>query len=117
MKLLKGLLNKFIPACNGVKLGLYNRGIRIQYMIALFVIIVTLFLDFNVYEWIYVILSCSLVITIEILNTTVEEIINILFPEYNENAKKIKDLAAGAVMVISIGVLLGYLLILKGKWL
>lgn len=117
MKLLAGILNKFIPAFNGLKLGFSDYGIRLQYVIAMCVVVITLFLDFNLYEWIYVLLSCFLVITVEILNTVVEEIVNVLFPNYNEKAKKIKDLSASAVFIISIGVMIGYLFILKGKYL
>lgn len=117
MKLFREIINKFKHAIDGIKIGSEDKAVRLQIMISFCVIIITLFLNFNLYEWIYVIVSCFLVIALEMLNTAIEQITNVLFSNYDERAKKIKDLSAGSVLVISVGVLIGYLFILKGKWI
>ena len=51
-------------------------------------------------------LLIGLVISFELINTLVEMIIDLVSPKYNELAGMIKDVAAGAVLVISITALI-----------
>ena len=44
----------------------------------------------------------GLVIALEMVNTALEEFVNGVYPEYNETAKVVKDVAAGAVLVAAI---------------
>ena len=44
----------------------------------------------------------GLVMALEVVNTALEEFINGVYPEYNETAKVVKDLAAGAVLVAAV---------------
>jgi diacylglycerol kinase (ATP) len=44
----------------------------------------------------------SLVMSLEIINTVVENICDIIQPEYDKRIKLIKDLSAGAVLVASL---------------
>ena len=53
-------------------------------------------------EWLICLLLFSLVISLEIINTALEKIVNIISPKKNEQAGKIKDLAAGAVLITAI---------------
>ena len=47
------------------------------------------------------------------LNTSVEATVDILFREYDERAKIIKDIAAGAVLITAVGAaLIGYIILL-----
>lgn len=56
----------------------------------------------------------TLVIAVEMINTAVEIITDILFKEYDPRAKAIKDTAAGAVLVATIGaVLIGYTILFE----
>ena len=43
------------------------------------------------------------VLTLELMNSTVERIMNFIHPEPDERIKAIKDLTAGIVLVASIG--------------
>ncbi|MGE0637185.1 MAG: diacylglycerol kinase family protein [Bacteroidia bacterium] len=61
-------------------------------------------------EWLFVIAAIALVLITEMLNTAIEFLVDLVSPEYNELAGKVKDLAAGAVlfaalMAVVIGVL------------
>lgn len=49
----------------------------------------------------------------ELFNTAIEKLTDLVSPHYDENAGKVKDLAAGAVLVVSIAAIgLGLLLFL-----
>lgn len=56
-------------------------------------------------EWIAVILCIALVITAEMLNTCIEQVCDLISKEKREEIRKIKDIAAGAVLMSSIGAL------------
>ena len=52
-------------------------------------------------EWIAVLLASGIVIAAEAMNTALEETINLLHPHYSEKAGRIKDIAAGAVLIVT----------------
>ena len=56
----------------------------------------------NSVEWIFIIAAIGIVFTTEIINTTIEELVDLVSPERQKKAGVIKDLAAGAVMIAAI---------------
>lgn len=52
-------------------------------------------------DWCWLIVAIALVIGAEMFNTCIERLTDVLFPDYDERAKRIKDVAAGAVLVCS----------------
>lgn len=53
-------------------------------------------------EWLAIILASSLVFLAEGLNTAFEKLCDHLHPEIHYNIRKIKDIAAGAVLIASL---------------
>ena len=53
-----------------------------------------------------ILLSCALVLSLELLNTALEAVVDLASPELHPLAKVAKDAAAGAVLVASAGALL-----------
>ena len=62
-----------------------------------------------------IILMIALVIAFEFINSAVETITDKISPEYSLEAKKIKDYAAAAVLVISIAAAISGIIIIGGK--
>ncbi len=58
------------------------------------------------FEWSIIILTISLVIGFEILNTAIEYLVDIVSFEYNVKAKKIKDVAAMATLIVTIAAII-----------
>ena len=54
------------------------------------------------YEWLAVLILFGLVISFEMMNTAIEGIVDMISPEFNGQAGKIKDIAAGAVLASAI---------------
>lgn len=50
-------------------------------------------------EWIALIICISLVFSLELINTAIENLCDLVSPEQHPLIKKVKDLAAGAVLV------------------
>ena len=111
MKFLLGF--KF--AFRGVMLGLREQtNMKIHVLATLAVVTAGIYFHFNYVDWCMVLLSIGLVIGLELVNTAVEEIVNFISPEKRVEAGRIKDMAAGAVLVSSIAALgVGILLILS----
>jgi diacylglycerol kinase (ATP) len=56
-----------------------------------------------------------MVMSAEGFNSAIEEIVNFISPDYHKTAGKIKDLAAGAVLISVLGAILAGLLIFLPK--
>jgi diacylglycerol kinase len=53
-------------------------------------------------EWCAILLTIAMVITLEIMNTAIEKLVDIVSPEYQKQAGLVKDIAAGAVLAAAI---------------
>ena len=89
---------KFMPAINGLRIALQNRGIMIQMILGIIVIVFGLIFQFHYEEWLVVFLAIGLVVGLEIMNTCIEKVCDLYTTEDNSAVKKIKDLAAGGVL-------------------
>lgn len=58
------------------------------------------------WEWVALILASSLVILMEIVNSSVERVTDVLKPRINGYVKEIKDIMAAAVMLSSLAALI-----------
>lgn len=74
----------------------------IHLVAAIGVIIAGFLCHLSTIEWGLVIFAIGLVFSAELFNSAIEGIVNKVSPEFNPLAGKIKDLAAGAVLVAAI---------------
>lgn len=77
-------------------------SLKIQFIIAILVTIAGIFFDISMIEWIVQFLAIGLVMSIEAVNTTIEEIANFIHPEFHVKIGLIKDISAGAVCIASV---------------
>ena len=78
-----------------------ERNMRSHTLSTIAVLLISLFLPLNLYEWLWILLVCFLVLVMEVWNTVVENIVDLVSPDYHPLAKKIKDMAAAAVLLTS----------------
>lgn len=81
---------------------LRGRNFQIQLAIAIVVIVLMVYFDINYLEKIVLLLLIALVLSLELVNTGSEKILNILEPRIHPQVMLIKDLAAASVLVASI---------------
>lgn len=79
-----------------------ERNLRIDYVIGLFVLICSLFFDFTKTEFACLCLTIGFVIFAEMINSTVEYIVDLITDKYDDRAKAAKDIAAGGVLISSV---------------
>lgn len=92
-----------------------HKAVRIQFVLGFVTLITCLFLKLSYWEWLVIIILITMVIALEIINTAIELLCNKITTQYDVEIKKIKDIAAAAVLVSSIGALACFILILLQK--
>ncbi|SHJ90385.1 diacylglycerol kinase [Pseudozobellia thermophila] len=90
-------------------------SIKIQVVLALLVTIAGFYFEISSTEWILQILAISLVMGIEGANTAIEKLCDFIHPDFDRKIGFIKDVSAGAVMLVSIGAVIVGLIIYLPK--
>ena len=88
-----------------------QRSLRIESIIAGFIVLIGFALDISRLEWVIVIISISFIIGLELVNTAIEAIVDLASPEYHPLAKAAKDVASAAVLTSGVGGLIAGLVI------
>ncbi|MBI5236630.1 MAG: diacylglycerol kinase [Deltaproteobacteria bacterium] len=83
-----------------------QRHIRYHYVIAAMALVSSLVLRLPMLEFVVFAISVVVLLFAEMLNTAIEETVNLLEDKKNLIAKNAKDVAAGAVLISSIAVLI-----------
>ncbi|MGM0441029.1 MAG: diacylglycerol kinase [Elusimicrobiota bacterium] len=112
-----GIIKSFNYAIDGLLYAVKTqRNMRIHFIVAVMVLLFSLFLNLSRVEIIVLVLTISIVLITEILNTGVELIVDLITEQHHPIAKIIKDLAAGAVLFSSISAaIIGYLIFIRGE--
>ncbi len=76
---------------------------RIEVLIGIAATVLGILLRIDTGEWALIALASALVLASEAFNTAFEELCDMLRPEHDPHVAKIKDLAAGAVLLSAIG--------------
>lgn len=77
-------------------------SIKIQFFIALVVTAAGFYFDISTTEWIIQLIAIGMVMGVEGVNTAIEKLADYVQPEHDEKIGLIKDISAGAVMIVSI---------------
>jgi diacylglycerol kinase (ATP) len=93
----------FVYAFRGLKIMLINEhNAWIHSIVAIIVIVLGFVYQVSLTEWCLLVFSMGLVLTAEALNSSVEELTDLVSPGINEKAGRAKDIGAGAVLIASI---------------
>jgi len=112
-------LRRFVDSLNHAISGILyaaktQKHMRYHLYSAIIVLILSLILGVSWSEFAILVILAITVLSAEMLNTAVEDIINILFRDYDKRAKAIKDIAAGAVLITAIGAaVIGYIILFR----
>jgi diacylglycerol kinase len=109
MKEWKRLLKRFSFAWEGIVFTLKNeKNMKIHCVAALFVCMTAWMLDLSKTEWLIILIAIGVVFSLEMVNTAIERVVDLVAPEFHPLAKIAKDVAAGAVFVfVIISVIIG----------
>jgi len=82
-----------------------ERSLQVQSVVLLCVLSMLVYLQPAPLWWALVILAASAVLAAELFNTAVERLADHLHPELHPEIRAVKDCAAGAVLIASVGAL------------
>lgn len=100
---IKRLIKSFKYAIKGlIKIFEEEQNLKVQSLIGFSAVFLAIFFRISRLEWIVLILIIGLVILMEIINSAVERVADILKPRIDTYVKEIKDITASAVMLASI---------------
>ena len=113
---IKRLKKSFGYAFKGIDDVISNEpNMKIHVSVAILVVITAFLLKISMIEWIILVLLIGLVLAAEVINTTIENLVDMYTKEYNEKAKVVKDTAAGTVLILAITAAIIGLIILVPK--
>lgn len=110
------MFNSFKYAIRGIKDALKSEpNLRFHFLAAIVVFLLAIVLKFNNTELAILALTIFFVIGLELVNTVVEQIVNLHSKEISEEARIIKDISAGMVLLAAVGsvVIAGFLFVPK----
>ena len=94
-------------AFEGIFYAVSTQGnIRKQLVIAVIIVIVSLFFDLSKAEFLCFLFTIVLIIFAEMVNTAIETVVDLYVDVYHPKAKIAKDVAAGGVVITSINALI-----------
>lgn len=89
-------------------------NLRIEASVGVVALALAVVLQTNI---VAVLLTTLLVLSCELFNSALEALIDMVMPEYHPLAKRAKDIAAGAVLLVSLGaVVIGVLVFVPPLW-
>lgn len=118
MPLLRTWIKTFSHALEGIRELLFaEKHAGILWLSAIATIGMGFAVKLNKTEWCLVILCIGAVFSAEAMNSALERLTDLASPNYHPLAKKAKDLAAGAVLILVItAALIGLLIFVPKLW-
>ena len=92
-------------------------NMKIHLFIGILVLICGLVFQISITEWLICLLCFGLVLGMEMMNTAIENLVNLVSPDQHPLAGKAKDIAAGAVLICAIiSVIIGLMIFVPKGW-
>jgi len=107
----------FLFAAQGIGTALKReQNIRFHLAAAIIVVIAGWFTVLSYTEWLVVILLIAGMIALEMVNSAIERVVDLVTAELHPLAKQAKDMAAGAVLVFAAASAIIGIIIFLPKW-
>ncbi|MGB3259464.1 diacylglycerol kinase family protein [Paenisporosarcina sp.] len=94
-----------------------ERNFRFHLIAAIVVILTGIFSHLSTIEWIILILCISGMLSLELVNSALERVVDLASPDIHVLAKLAKDMSAGAVLVFACASAIIGILIFLPKWM
>lgn len=106
--------NSFRSAFKGIGAVIKSeRNFKIEVVAAVGVIAVMFLINATLVEWAVICLCIMIVLSLELLNTALENLLDYIDPKFNRAVGIMKDMTAGGVLVAALGsVVVGSLIII-----
>jgi diacylglycerol kinase (ATP) len=100
----KQRLNSFKYAIAGIREVVQSQpNMKMHLAVGLLTVLAGFYFSLSLTEWCAVVVAIMAVLTAEAFNTALEHLTNLVSPDYHPLAGKVKDAAAGGVLLSAIG--------------
>lgn len=100
---MRRLIKSFGYALSGIAYTIKTQmNFRIHLVAILMVVLAGWYFHLSANEWLWIIFTIGLVLVTELLNTAIEILVDLVSPDFNIQAGRVKDVAAGAVVIAAI---------------
>lgn len=97
------IIKSFAFALNGFKICFTSEtNFKIHIVAAVVVVLLGFALSISAIEWLVVTGCIAFVLTMEMINTAIEKLCDVVQIDFHSGIKKVKDIAAGAVMLSAV---------------
>ncbi len=94
-----------------------ERNMKIHFVAMLVVILLGTWFRIEAWEWVAILFCVALVISMEMINTTIESIMDHLHPDTHDRVRLIKNVSAGAVLCAAvISLVIGIIIFMPRIW-
>lgn len=115
---MKKFLNSFVYAFNGLVYAFNTQlNFRVHFFSTIFVVILGFYVKLSLTEWLWITVSIAMVMILELINTAIEVLVDLVSPQQNSKAGAIKDIASAAVLIASFMALTIGLIIFVPKFI
>lgn len=103
MRGFKRLSSSLKYAFDGLKYAYKNeQSMTVHIVVTILVIMFAFIFEISSYEWIIVVLCIGIMMCVELVNTSIEAVVDLVTKKYDEKAKVAKDVAAAVSVMFSI---------------
>jgi len=108
------LKSSFSFAFSGILTALrMERNMRFHFISSIIVLLISIYFSITKIEWIFILFTIGGMFALELLNTAIERVVDLVTADYHPLAKQAKDMAAGAVLVYAaLSVVIGIVIFL-----
>ncbi|WP_077618846.1 diacylglycerol kinase family protein [Bacillus sinesaloumensis] len=106
------LIKSFSYALQGLREAFFSeRNLQFHFLFSILVVICGFIFQITKVEWIVILILIGGMFSIELINTAIEKVVDLVTSEFHPLAKKAKDIAAGAVLIYALmSVIVGLLI-------
>ncbi|PLS01188.1 diacylglycerol kinase family protein [Neobacillus cucumis] len=97
------ILSSFSYAVIGILTAIKaERNMRFHLISSLIAIGLSIYFSITKIEWLFILFAIGGMFALELINTAIERVVDLVTTEYHPFAKQAKDIAAGAVFIYAI---------------
>ncbi len=118
MTIFQRLIKSFQYAGRGIhQAWKEEQNFRIEVSTAIIILLLAVWLNLGIIKISILVLTCGFVLALELVNTMIEHISDVLKPRLDHYVRQIKDLSSAAVLVAAVtAIIIGICLLLPPLW-
>lgn len=97
------LAKRFKFAFDGLRSAIHEQVFAIFCLVAILVVVLMFAFKISLYEKIILVLTITFVMTLELINSRIERVLDIMQPNHDPKVRVIKDISAAAVLLACAG--------------